>query len=66
MAIGGSLLFTRGVLMLRYPDVLQELARHEPLGTKLGLQIETSFGAIGLLVIGAGWCAAGIAIGLGI
>ena len=65
LSVGGVLLFVRGFLMLRYRDVLQELARRELLGPRMGLHIETVTGAVGLLFIGTGWCGAGVAIAFG-
>lgn len=69
LALAGVLTMLRGVLMLGWPlTVLAPLARREaatPWG-RGGLCIEHRFGAVMLLIIGAGWTAAGIAYGVGL
>lgn len=69
LTLAGVLITLRGVLMLGWPQtVLAPLARREvtTVWGREGLRIEHRFGAVMLLIIGAGWTAAGLAYGLGI
>jgi hypothetical protein len=63
----GVMIMARGALMLIYPQaVLAPLAQREETSfwSRSGLRIEHRFGAVLLLVIGAGWAMLGFAQGL--